>query len=42
MEDKEDVIIIYDTEAENIEDKILKTFERFLEINMSMIGWQHT
>lgn len=38
MDNKEEVIIIYDTNAENIEDKILKTFERFLEINMSMIG----
>ena len=31
MEQKEDVIFIYDETGENIEDKILKIFKKYLE-----------
>ena len=37
---EENVIIIYDENAENIKSKILKIFEKYLEINMSKMGWQ--
>ena len=40
MKKNEEVIIIYDKNAENIEKKILKIFEKYLEINMSKMGWQ--
>ncbi len=38
MKKNEEVIIIYDKNAENIEKKILKIFEKYLEINMSKMG----
>ncbi len=34
---KENIITIYDTNAEKIENKILKIFEKYLEINMPEI-----
>lgn len=38
MKNYENVVIIYDKDAENIENKILKIFEKYLETNMSKIG----
>ena len=38
MKTNKEVIIIYDKNAENIEKKILKIFEKYLEINMSKMG----
>ena len=35
MKNNEKVVIIYDNNAENIEDKIVKIFEKYLEKNMS-------
>lgn len=40
MKNDENVVIIYDKDAENIEKKILKIFEKYLETNMSKMGWQ--
>ena len=34
MKENEDVVIIYDKNAENIENTIIKIFEKYLEINM--------
>lgn len=38
MKNNENVIIIYDKNAESIEKKILKIFEKYLETNMSITG----
>ena len=38
MEKNEKIIIVYDKNAENIEKKILKIFEKYLELNMSKMG----
>ena len=38
MKKNEKVIIVYDKNAENIEKKILKIFEKYLELNMPRIG----
>lgn len=38
MKNDEKVVIIYDKDAENIESKILKIFEKYLETNMSRMG----
>ena len=40
MKNDEKVVITYDKDAENIESKILKTFEKYLETNMSRMVWQ--
>ena len=40
MNKSEKVIIIYDKDTENVEKKILKAFEKYLESNMSRMGWQ--
>ncbi len=40
MKNDENIVIIYDKDAENIEKKILKIFEKYLETNMSKMGWQ--
>ena len=34
MNQKNNVVIIYDEKAENFEIKILKIFEKYLELNM--------
>ena len=38
MKNDEKVIIIYDKNAESIEKKIIKAFEKYLETNMSIMG----
>lgn len=38
MNKDEKVIIIYDKDAENVEKKILKAFEKYLEMNMPKMG----
>ncbi len=38
MEKNEKIIIVYDKNAENIEKKILKIFEKYLELNMPKMG----
>lgn len=34
MKENENVVIIYDKNAENIENTIIKVFKKYLEINM--------
>ena len=34
MKENDDVVIIYDKNAESIENTIIKVFEKYLEINM--------
>ena len=40
MKNDEKVVIIYNKNAESIKDKVLKIFEKYLEINMPKMGWQ--
>ena len=40
MKNNEKVVIIYAENSENFKDKILKIFEKYLETNMSRMGWQ--
>lgn len=40
MNKDENIEIIYDENSENIKDRILKVFEKFLELKMPKKGWQ--
>lgn len=42
MDRDENVVIIYDENSENIKDRALKIFEKFLELKMPKNGWQKT
>ena len=42
MEKDENIVIIYDENSENIKSRVLKIFEKFLELKMPKNGCQKT